>query len=115
MSVLTRLREIYYQQLSVAPFPNEECAIAGISGALHGNMILYLADIAGIASRGEELLRLEQATTQSYRVTIETGFWEKYPECQSRITAVTTPNLYRLISATEEARLLIKGVLTAAD
>ena len=91
MSELKKLREIYDLQLGVGPFPNEECQIAGIGGALHGNLIIYLADIAGIAERGEALQEVEDSTAQSFRKIVEKGFWERYPECKNRITATATP------------------------
>jgi hypothetical protein len=49
------LRKIYDEELGKGPFPTKECASAGIGGALHGNLILYFADIPGLASCGKRL------------------------------------------------------------
>ena len=112
MNDLKRLREIYERQLSAGPFPSADCAVAGISGSLHGNLVIYLADIAGIASRGEGLAELEGSTRESFKQLVAKSLWEKYPECQHTITSLVTPRLYALICATEEARLLIVNALT---
>ncbi len=109
---LQTLREIYDRQLCNGPFPNTDCQVAGINGRLHGNLVIYLADIAGIASRGEGLAKLDASTRESFKQIVATGFWEKYPECKSRITPLVTPRLHELICATEEARRLIVNVLT---
>ena len=45
----TVLREIYEKKLSSAPFPTAECSAAHITGNLHGELIVYLAGIAGLA------------------------------------------------------------------
>ena len=49
------LRRIYAEELANAPFPTEECRAADIDAEAHGTLTLYLADIAGLASRGERL------------------------------------------------------------
>jgi hypothetical protein len=112
VSDLKKLREIYDRQLSVGPFPTAECAVARIAGNLHADLVLYLADIAGLASRGEGLAELDQSTRHSFKHVVAKSFLEKYPECKERITAVDTPKLYQLISTTEQARLLIAGALS---
>jgi hypothetical protein len=47
-------RRVYDEKLAKNPFPSVECGQAPITGKLHGALILYLADIAGLASRGEQ-------------------------------------------------------------
>ncbi len=111
MNDLKKLREIYDRKLGIGPFPGADCQVAGITGSLHMNLVLYLADIAGIASRGEGLAKLDDSTRQSFKPIVAKSFWEKYPECKEKITPADTPALYHLISAAEEARLLIASAL----
>jgi hypothetical protein len=75
-------------------------------------LVIYLADIAGIASRGEGLAELDASTRESFKPIVANSFWEKYPECKARITPLITPRLHEFICATEEARLLIVNALT---
>jgi hypothetical protein len=100
------------RQLSAGPFPTKDCATAGFDLALHGDLIVYLANIAGIASRGEGLKELDGPTRASLRTTVAKGWWEKYPKTTARVNVLTTPRLYQLISATEEVRLLILSELS---
>ena len=48
-----QLKQLYKDALAKGPFPTEQCGRAGITAAVHGELILYLAEIAGLASRGE--------------------------------------------------------------
>ena len=105
-----RLKQLYNEVLGKGPFPTEECGQARITAAAHGALVLYLADIAGLASRGEQgLAALPESDRAKFRKlalkdasTLGVG---------TRITPQATPKLHALIEATEEARLLILKAL----
>jgi hypothetical protein len=105
---LVRLREIYVQKLGVGPFPVEECSIARIRGRLHGELVIYLADIAGIASHGVKLANLGELRRLEFQELVARSFWELNPTARQKITMKKTPVLFQLLADTEEARLLIK-------
>ena len=107
MADLQKLHVLFAQRLSVGPFPTEDCAKARVTGKTHAELLLYLADIAGIASRGDNLTKLDDVTRQSFLKIAANGWWEKHPDTVKTITPQATPKLYQLISATEEARNLI--------
>jgi hypothetical protein len=107
MNGLQKLRKLFVKQLSVGPFPAKDCAKAGIVGKTHGDLVMYLANVAGIAERGERLRELDDPTRRSFKTIVANGWWEKHRETAAKVAASTTPRLYQLISATEEARLLI--------
>ena len=105
---MVRLREMYVQKLGVGPFPTEECFAARIHGKLHGKLVLYLDDIAGIASHGVKLADLEELRKLEFQKLVARSFWEQNPSARQKITLKKTPVLFQLLADTEEARLLIK-------
>jgi hypothetical protein len=74
-------------------------------------ILMYLADIAGIASHGERLIALEPAKSDKFRKIVAQSFAEKWPRISRHISMNETPQLCRLMDDTEEARLLIKQAL----
>ena len=111
---LVRLREIYLQKLSGGPFPTNECAAARITGSLHGGLVVYLADIAGIASHGVKMATLEEPRKLEFQKLVARSFWERYPGAIRKITLAKTPLLFQRLADTEEARRLIKEYLDRA-
>jgi hypothetical protein len=105
---LVKLRAMYMQKLRIGPFPTQECSLSGITGKLHGALMMYLADVAGIASHGVKLASLEDTRRTSFQKAVAGSFWDRYPDARRRITIEKTPVLFRLMANTEEARLLIK-------
>ena len=105
---LVRLREIYVRMLDVGPFPVEECSVARIRGRLHGELVMYLANIAGIASHGVRLADLGELRKLEFQKLVARSFWELNPSARQKITLKKTPVLFQLLADTEEARLLIK-------
>jgi hypothetical protein len=107
-----RLKQLYKEVLAKSPFPTEECSQAQITAAAHGALILYLADIAGLASRGEQgLAALSDHEKESFRDLASKSIATRLPEVRERITPDTTPKLDDLIEATERARLIILDAL----
>jgi hypothetical protein len=105
------LRAIYDERLGKGPFPTDECEAARIGGALHGNLILYLANIAGLACRGTGLATLPQTEKQAFLRTVDGSLFDKHPDLRRKITLKHTPKLYALVQATEEARVIILDAL----
>jgi hypothetical protein len=106
------LKKLYNEVLAKGPFPTQECAQAFITGAAHGALILYLADIAGLASRGEQgLTSLPEPERAKFRKLASRGVSTRAEEAATRITPQTTPKLHAIIAATEQARLLILKAL----
>lgn len=107
-----RLKKLYNEVLGKEPFPTEECAQARITGAAHGGLNLYLADIAGLASRGEqELSALSEREKERFRNLASRSISARVPQVWERITPNATPKLHALVEATERARLLILEAL----
>jgi hypothetical protein len=107
-----KLRQLYDEILARDSFPAIECGQAQIDGRLHGELILYLADIAGLASRGEQgLASLSGQEKSKFRNFASRGIFKRMPEMQGRITPQATPRLHDLVEATERARLLILDAL----
>lgn len=107
-----RLKQLYNEVLAKGPFPLEECGLAQVTGATHGELILYLADIAGLASRGEQgLAALSESDRTKFRKLAASGISIRVPDATRRITPHTTPKLHALIEATEQARFLILKTL----
>lgn len=73
---------------------------------------MYLANIAGIASHGEKLLNLEAARRKEFRMLVTQSFADRWPEISQKITMNHTPVLRQLMDDTEDARSLIKEILT---
>jgi len=111
MNSIADLRRIYDEELGRGPFPTSECVAAGITGALHGNLILYLADIAALASRGEQLPAISEPEKSTFRQLASTGLFDRYPQLRSKISSSKTPKLNALVAATERARLIIVDAL----
>ena len=80
----TVLREIYEKKLSSAPFPTAECSAAHITGNLHGELIVYLAGIAGLASRGEGLTRLQEREKKIFRVLVSRSLVQRCPALEGK-------------------------------
>jgi hypothetical protein len=107
-----QLKQLYSALLSKGPFPLEECGQARITGAAHGELILYLADIAGLASRGEQgLAAMSESDRAKFRKLAASGISIRVPDAAKLITPHATPKLHALIEATEQARLLILKTL----
>jgi hypothetical protein len=106
---LVRLHEIYLQKLGVGPFPTNECAAARITGSLRGGLVVYLSDIAGIASHGVKMATLEEPRKLEFQKLVARSFWERYPDAIRKISLEKTPVLFQRLEDTEEARLLIKA------
>jgi hypothetical protein len=106
-----QLRQIYNEELRKGPFPTSEYARAGITGAIHGNLLVYLAEMAGFASRGERLhLVSDKQKTQFWERALRSIF-DRRPKLRVLITPSTTPKLSALLEATERARLMIVRAL----
>jgi len=99
---------MYTQKLGVGPFPTNDCAVARITGELHGELVIYLANIAGIASHGANLATLEAPRKLEFRRLVARSFSERFPQAKQKITPEKAPMLFRLMADTDEARLLIK-------
>ena len=108
----SELRTIFERELSGSKFPTEECTYAGIDGVAHGEVILYLSDIAGLASRGQSLLRVVEPERSRFREIASRNLYERCPQLLGKIGAETTPSLYRLVAATERAREIILKTLS---
>ena len=107
-----QLRELYSEVLARGPLPTAECAEARITGAAHGGLILYLADIAGLASRGEEgLAALSESDRAKFQKLAASGISIRVPDAARRIAPQATPKLHALVEATEQTRLLILKTL----
>ena len=111
MADLQILRKLFEEKLFNGPFPTAECAKAGIYEKAHGDLVIYLADIAGISSRGQNLADVDAPTKQRFRKLVGKGWWEMHPETTSSVTIHNTPRLYERISATEVARMIILNYL----
>jgi hypothetical protein len=107
-----RLKQLYNEVLAKGPFPTEECGQARITAAAHGALVLYLADIAGLASRGEQgLAALPEPDRAKFRKLASRDVSTRLAQFGARITPQATPKLHALIEATEQARLLILKAL----
>ena len=107
-----RLKQLYNEALAKGPFPTEECGRAGITAAVHGELILYLADIAGLASRGQQgLAALSEPDRAKFRKLASSGISIRVPDAASRITPHSSPKLHALAEATEKTRRLILKTL----
>ena len=107
-----RLKQLYEAVLARGPFPTQECGQARITAAAHCDLILYLADIAGLASRGNRGLgALSESDRAKFRKLASSGISSRVPQAAARITPQATPELHALIEATEEARLLVLKAL----
>ena len=104
---------MYEQELAKGPIPLRDCTVAHINGKMHGELVLYLADVAGLASRGEQgLASLSESEKSGFRKYVNTSFYEEHPILRKRITQTSTPTLYALLESTERARQLILDILS---
>ena len=110
---LRDLRRMYEEELTKGPFPTEECAHARIGGVAHGALILYLADIAGLASRGENLRKIAEPERSKFRKMASRSLYEVCPKLERMISPERTPKLHALVEATENARLVILQELSS--
>lgn len=106
-----RLRQIYELKLGRGPYPTSEVSTKRFPEPALGTILLYLADIAGIASHGEKLVGLEACRHDEFRKLVAKSFADRWPEISGQISIEDTPLLCRLMNGTEEARRLIKEVL----
>ena len=105
------LFRIYVDRLSKGPFPTDECAKAHINGKLHGELVLWLADIAGMSSWGWKLLQLPDEKKSVFHERASRSFSEGFPSLSKRITPTQTPKLAELVRWSEQARTLILRLL----
>ncbi len=116
--VLLELGRIYVTELGKGPFPTTEVKIAGKGKLLeefHGCLTLYLAEIAGIASRGQRLATISATERDRFLKIAELPFFARYPQfnyAEAPISAGETPALKRLLDATDRARKLILQALS---
>jgi hypothetical protein len=109
-----KLRRLYDETLAKGPFPAIECGQAQITGKIHAELIPYLANIAGLASRGDHgLALLSEREKDSFRGLASRSMFERLPEMRAKITPRATPKLQALLDATEQARLLILEALNS--
>ena len=107
MNALDQLREIYETKLREGPFPTAECSTARLTDREHGIVTIFLADIAGIASHGQGLASITVARESEFRKIVAQSFDERWPDTSAKITPEQSPTLFRRMSDSEEARLLI--------
>lgn len=112
MTDIQKLRHIYDEELARGPFPSGECSAARIAGKMHGELTLYLADIAGLASRDEQLVSLVEPQKSRFRRLASQSLHERCPALRGKITPGRTPKLRALIDATERARQIIVQALS---
>jgi len=105
------LRDIYEKKLASDPFPTAECSTAHITGKLHGELVLYLADIAGLASRGGGLAEMEEWEKKKFHALASRNLYQRCRALEGKITSAGTPKLKALVDATENARELILQAL----
>jgi len=111
VDVLDRLREIYETKLGKGPFPNADCSAARLSDREHGILVLYLADVAGIASHGRKLASITAERRVEFKNIVAQSFEERWPDTNAKIIFERSPTLFRLMKDTDEARLLVMRYL----
>jgi hypothetical protein len=116
--ILIKLSELYENELGRGPFPTSETHEVGRGqdfDRFHGCLIIYLADIAGIASHGKRLKKISPERKREFQRFAAQSFFAKYPEFHSmekRIQISDVPALKRLMDSTEQARQMIVEALT---
>jgi len=106
------LKHIFENVLAKGPFPTKECAEAQIEGKRHGELILYVADIAGLASRGQQgLASLSHEEKARFRGLTSISVFDRFPEFRQMIRPETSPKLHALLVKMERARKLILQAL----
>lgn len=106
-----KLRRMYEEKLKAGPYPTSEVTPQRFPEPAPGIILMYLADVAGIASHGEKLLSLESKRRDQFREVVAESFKDKFPDISQRITLGETPKLCRFIDDTENACVLIRKVL----
>jgi len=102
---------MYEVKLGRGPYPTSEVTRKRFPEPAPSIILMYLADVAGIASHGEKLMALETTRRDHFRKIVECSFAEKWPKISRQISMNDPPMLCRLMTDTEEARVLIKKVL----
>jgi hypothetical protein len=102
---------LYEEKLGRGPYRTSEVTPERFPEPAPGTLLLYLADLAGMASHGEKLLGLEGLRREQFRKAVAESFAEKWPQISQQISPYETPKLHRLMDGTDEARILIKKVL----
>jgi hypothetical protein len=106
-----RLESLYRDSLGRGRYPTSEVTPEAFPEPAPTTLLLYLADIAGMASQGEKLRSLETVRRRQFKEIVAQSFAEKWPLISQQITPEETPELHRLMNGTEEARVLIKTIL----
>lgn len=106
-----RLRIMYDLKLWPGPYPTSEVTPQLFPEPEPSIILMYLADIAGIASHGEKLLNLKAARHDEFQRLVAQSFADQWPSISQKITKSATPVLHQLMNDTEDARKLIKEVL----
>jgi hypothetical protein len=115
MDLPDQLCDIYESKLVKGPFPWAECAKARLTDEEHGILTIYLADIAGIASHGQQLARIAEGRRSQFCQLVEQSFADRWPNLYAKVTAEHTPALFVLIMDTERARMLIKQYFSGTN
>jgi len=108
-----KLEDLFEKELGQGPFPAAQTRMIARGenyARFHGHLLLFLADIAGIASRGRRLQKISTEDRTRFLEIARAGFFDKYPQyrhIERRITDTSAPDLLKLLKATEQARLLI--------
>ncbi len=105
-----------------APFPYADCRkllsrFPELPRELISDLDYHFSTIAGYASRGRRLLRLNGADLEQARNAIARSFFEKHQEyriLEAEIAVETTPDLFRELESTEKIRMKILELLRAA-
>ncbi len=108
-----RLRSIYDLTLLPGSYPTSEVSAQRFPEPESGAILMYLAEISGIASHGTQLLDLKTQKRRNFRALVDHSFADRWPDVWRKITVEHTPCLHKLMINSEEARLLIKDALTA--
>ena len=107
------LRQMYDDVLGKAPCPTAESYLADIDGKAHGILVVWLADVAGLASRGGDGLRKSsEADKTKFRKIASRSLLERCTQLKGKISPASTPLLNALVEATECARILILQALS---
>jgi hypothetical protein len=116
-AILLKLAHLYETELGRGPVPLVETRKVGHGkdyAEFHGNLVLYLSNIAGIASHGKRLKKISAERKHEFQRLSALPFFARYPQfeyIEKRIQSSDVPDLKRLLDATEEARLLIVKAL----
>ena len=118
-ALLVQLAQLYETELYGGPFPLEDAYKVGRGpqwDVFHGHLVLWFADIAGIASHGKRLAKISAERKAEFRRFAAQPFFSKYPEfsfIEERMRNADVPYLRQRIESTEKARLLIVEALAS--